>query len=119
MTANSPHPQPVLTRSPVSAARSLSPAQHKVLCVTYAVYDRRGWLGRDDVPGVPWLPPLHRVSRAASASRSRALARLERRGLVRRVASHRRTTHVVLTPAGLVLAAQLRADLDQIRSLHP
>jgi hypothetical protein len=103
-----------LTGSPDGA--TLSPAQHRVLWVLGRVYQRLGWIS-PDAGWVPWYQSCGpRVSRAVAASRSRALARLERRALVRRQptgrAPHQRTTHVQLTPAGMALARRLTTDIE-------
>lgn len=60
------------------------------------------WLER----GVPWKPKLSRGS--ARASMSRSLVRLETKGLINRVAPRGRTTRLMLTNLGRLVALRLR-----------
>jgi hypothetical protein len=104
----------------------LSALQCKVLT---ALYERHRTQRVEGVWGVPWRIPRH--SRAVAASLSRALARLEGRGLLLRQNSvsgfpgcdgtgrshrvsasdpHNRTTHVVLLSAGFDLVERLTKE---------
>ena len=91
----------------------LSRQQQRMLIYLYRLYQEADPSERD-IDGVYWGV---RGGPTKQASVSRALRRLETRGLLLRqhhttgretpVASHRRTTHVRLLPAGLVLAQRL------------
>jgi hypothetical protein len=56
--------------------------------------------------GIPWKPTLR--TDAARAGTSRALARLEQRGLIERIAPCGRTTALKLTVLGRLVALKLK-----------
>lgn len=98
------------TMTMTKTTTGLSALQRRILLTLFDDY-LTGWPWGSWGGGMRWRQfDEARRTRAGQAARSRALARLETRGLVQRLNCVRqgpRTTHVLLLPAGVELAERL------------
>jgi DNA-binding HxlR family transcriptional regulator len=101
----------------------LSQLQRQILCEIRRSVQNFGSFQEAETQGVPYVPRNWFKSPPTSASLSRALFRLEERGLIIRSNIHTgadaagaapvRTTHVRLTPEGRAVADELRSPKEK------